>query len=78
MCPGINTDLDQIQDVRKTAIIAEELNKLGVDIAALQETRLAETGSLREAKYTFFWCGKSRDETATTRCGFCSEKKTSR
>ena len=58
MCPGINTDLDQIQDVRKTAIISEELNELGVDIAALQETRLAETGSLREAKYTFFWCGK--------------------
>ena len=35
MCPGIKTDLDQIQDVSKTAIISEELDKLSVDIAAL-------------------------------------------
>ena len=75
MCPGINTDLDQIQDVKKTAIISEELNKLGVDIAALQETRLAETGSLREAKYTFFWCGKSRDEPRQHGVGFAVKNK---
>ena len=75
MCPGINTDLDQIQDVRKTAIISEELNKLDVDIAALQETRLTETGSLREAKYTLFWCGKSRDKPRQHGVGLAVKNK---
>ena len=78
MCPGINTDLDQIQDVRRTAILSEELNKLSVDIAVLQETRLAETGSLREAKYTFFWCGKSCDEPRQHGVAFAVKKRTSR
>ena len=75
MCPGINTDLDQIQDVRKTAINSEELNKLGVDIAALQETKLAETGSLREAKYSILLVWQVSRQTATIQCGLYSEKR---
>ena len=37
---GKYTVLDQIQDVRKTAITHETLNELGVNIAAPQDTRL--------------------------------------
>jgi len=40
----------------RTALIAAELNRYKVDIAALSETRLAEEGSLSEVRegYTFF------------------------
>ena len=52
-----------ISDVRKTAIIINELLRLHIDIAALQEpTRLADTGCLRESDYTFFWHGKKEDQ----------------
>ena len=54
MCPGFSTDLTNIDDVRKTAVIDAELDRLNIDIAGLQETRLAEEGSLRENNYTFF------------------------
>ena len=59
MCPGLSDDLQQIHDARKTAIIDCELSKLKVDIAALQETRLPASGSLKEKDYTFFWQGPS-------------------
>ena len=36
--------------------------RLQVDIAALQETRLPDNGSLKEESYTFFWKGQSADE----------------
>ena len=44
---------------RRTAIVAAELAKYSVDIAALSETRLADEGSLEERGegYTFFWRG---------------------
>ena len=49
---------------RRTALIARELSRYNIDIAALSETRLAEEGSLAEPKggYTFFWRGKAKDE----------------
>ena len=56
MCPGLSDDLQQVKDARKTAIIDSELAKRNIDLAALQETRLAASGSLKE-KYTFFWQG---------------------
>ena len=40
--PGLSNDLQQINDSRKTAIIDSELDRLNIDIATLQETRLAE------------------------------------
>lgn len=51
------TDSERPQ--RRTALIAYELKKYNVDIAALSETRLAEEGTLREEGegYTFFWKG---------------------
>ena len=49
---------------RRTALIARELARYQIDIAALSETRLAEEGSVAEPKggYTFFWKGKAKDE----------------
>jgi hypothetical protein len=59
MCPGHSTDLNKINDVRKTAVIDAELNRLNMDISGRQETRLLEDGSHREKNYTSFleWWG---------------------
>ena len=44
---------------RRTALIPLELERYGVDIAALSETRLSGEGSITEVGggYTFFWKG---------------------
>ena len=42
---------------RQTALVARELDRYNIDIAALQETRLEGQGSLQK-NYTFFWIGK--------------------
>ena len=54
MCPGHNSDPLSVNDLSKTAVIDKELSRLNIDVAALQETRLPEVGSLRERNYTFF------------------------
>ena len=48
---------------RRTALIAMELKRYNIDVAALSETRLAEQGKLREvgAGYTFYWVGHPAD-----------------
>ncbi|VDM03120.1 unnamed protein product [Schistocephalus solidus] len=45
---------------RRTALVARELARYKVDIAALSETRFSEQGQLEEvdAGYTFFWSGR--------------------
>ncbi|XP_070543804.1 craniofacial development protein 2-like [Ptychodera flava] len=70
MMPGLSDDLQMIDDKRKTAVIDAELTRLQVDIAALQETRLANDGSLQEQQYTFFWKGKAQDERREYGVGF--------
>nr|VZI01801.1 unnamed protein product [Spirometra erinaceieuropaei] len=49
---------------RSTALVARELARYKVDIAALSETRFSEEGQLEEvgAGYTFFWSGRPRAE----------------
>nr|VZI47289.1 unnamed protein product [Spirometra erinaceieuropaei] len=49
---------------RRTALVAPELARYKVDIAALSETRFSEQGQLEEvgAGYTFFWSGRPRAE----------------
>ena len=49
---------------RGTALVARELQRYRVDIAALGETRIADDGPLREegGDYTFFWKGKPQAE----------------
>nr|VZI05636.1 unnamed protein product [Spirometra erinaceieuropaei] len=49
---------------RRTALVARELARYKVDIAALSETRFSEQGQLEEVGvgYTFFWSGRPRPE----------------
>nr|VZH98596.1 unnamed protein product [Spirometra erinaceieuropaei] len=49
---------------RRTALVARELARYKVDIAALSETRFSEQGQLEEvgAGYTFYWSGRPRAE----------------
>ncbi|KAK2555651.1 Craniofacial development protein 2 [Acropora cervicornis] len=70
MCPGLSSDLQGIDDARKTAVINKELARLNIDVACLQETRLPDGGSLRETDYTFFWKGLSQDEPRQHGVGF--------
>ncbi len=70
LCPGFTADLQQVDNARKTAVIDRELSRLNVDVACLQETRLADNGNIREASYTFFWQGKSSDEPRQHGVGF--------
>ena len=59
MTHGFPTDLHDIRDARKTAVIDEELHRLQMDIAALQETRLQRFSLIvREKHFAFFWKGK--------------------
>ena len=55
---------------RKTAVINDELLRLKTDIAALQETRLADSGSLKEKDYTFYCQGKSAEHRREHGVGF--------
>nr|VZI29203.1 unnamed protein product [Spirometra erinaceieuropaei] len=58
-----NDDLSN-RPVRRTALVARELARYKVDIAALSETRFSEQGQLEvvRAGYTFFWSGRPRAE----------------
>ena len=69
MCPGLSAYIQQMEDFRKTAIINKELRRLNIDVACLLETRLADSGSLRELDY-FFWQGFSQDEPRQHGVGF--------
>ena len=48
MTADLSDDLLQIDAASKTAIIDAELHQLDIDIEALQETSLADNGSLTE------------------------------
>lgn len=75
MTTGLNMDIRDIDGPRKTAVISSELARLNVDIAALQETRLADYGSLREKEYTFFWQGKSEEDRREQGVGFAIKNR---
>ena len=62
MLTGIYEDLQDVSDSRKTAVINKELMRLNVDIATLQETRLADSGVLKEKYYIFYSQGKGSGE----------------
>jgi len=63
---------DTQRPARRTALIAAELRRYNVDIAALSETRLADEGSLTEVGggYTFFWKGLHPDDRRIHGVGF--------
>ena len=75
MLTGITKDIHDIDRLRKTAVISRELDRLNVDIAALQEIRLAGCGSLKGKEYTFFWQGRDEDETREHGVGFAISNK---
>ena len=74
MCTGMTEDLQTMDNSRKSAIIDRELKRLNIDIAALQETRLPDSGSVDEEHYTFYWQGKSAEETREYGVGFAVKK----
>ncbi|XP_063586262.1 uncharacterized protein LOC134763626 [Penaeus indicus] len=64
-------DADQRPE-RMTAIVGHGLARYNIAIAALSETRRADTGSVREmgVGYTFFWSGKMETEPRVSGVGF--------
>ena len=65
---------------RKTALIARELSKYKIDIAALSETHLADSGELCEDRggYTYYWIGKASHERASSGVGFAIKNNIAR
>ena len=63
---------DSNRPERRSALIAHELSRLNIDIAALSEVRFPEVGSLQErgAGYTLFWSGKPATERRLSGVGF--------
>ena len=59
---------------RRTALVAMELAKYNIDIAALYETRFSESGSLDDLEYSFFWSGKPEGERREAGVGFAIKK----
>ena len=59
---------------RRTALVAMELAKYNIDIAALCETRFSESGSLNDLEYSFFLSGKPKGERREDRSGLCYQK----
>jgi exonuclease III len=55
---------------RQTALVAKELSRYNIDIAALCETRLAQSDSMIDSGYTFFWSGKPESERRESGVGF--------
>ena len=57
---------------RRTALVAKELARYDIDIAALSETRREDMGLLEEKSigYTFFWSGRSSEERRVSGVGF--------
>ena len=63
---------DSSRPERRTALVAMELARYNIDVAALSETRLADEGQISEtgAGYTFFWKGKTAEEPRLHGVGF--------
>jgi len=57
---------------RRTALVARQLARYNVDIAALSETRLADQVRLTEIRcgYIFFWSGRGVTERRESGVGF--------
>ena len=59
---------------RRTALVAMELAKYNIDIAALCETRFSESGSLNDLEYSFFWSDRPKGERREAGVGFAIKK----
>lgn len=65
---------------RKTALIARELGRYNIDIAAISETHLSDSGELCEqlGGYTYYWHGKPACERASSGVGFAIRNQIAR
>ena len=68
----LNDSPGNVRLERSTALVARELQRYNIDIAALTETRLPDSGTLteRSAGYTFYWQGKPSTEKRESGVGF--------
>lgn len=68
----LDSNLTADRPARRTALIAQELGRYDIDVAALAETRLPDEGSLTEDQggYTFYWKGYSTEERRLHGVGF--------
>ena len=57
-------------DLRKTSLLNHELHWLSIDIVALSETQLPDSGSIKESIYTIFWDGKPQGQKREQGVGF--------
>ena len=48
--------------MRRTAVVSKQLERLNIDIAGLQETRLEGEGVKKEENFTIFWSGVKAGE----------------
>ena len=64
--------VDSNRPERRSALVAHELSRLNIDIAALSEVRFPDEGSLTEhgAGYTLYWSGKPKSERRLSGVGF--------
>lgn len=72
-CWNVRTLIDNEKRIeRKTAVLAKELQRYNVDIAALSETRFAGEDQIVESDsgYTIFWSGKTEKEKRESGVGF--------
>ncbi|GCC20563.1 hypothetical protein chiPu_0019125 [Chiloscyllium punctatum] len=58
------------QRLKKIAVINDELKRLNMYVAALQDTRLAEAGSLKVMDYVFYWLVEGSHKTREDGVGF--------
>ena len=73
-CWNVRTMIDKADSSRperRSALVAHELSRLNIDIAALSEVRFADAGSLKEhgAGYTLYWSGKPSTERRSSGVG---------
>ena len=70
MLPGIENRDIKDSEYRRISEIGGELQRLNLDIVALQETRIEDMGKLQEKNFTFFWKGLPPGERRIHGVGF--------
>ena len=78
-CWNVRTLLDRAESnrpERRTALIAQQLRRYNIELAALSETRLSDKSNLKEhgLGYTFYWIGKPEGEKRESGVGFAIRK----
>ena len=71
---GLSASLQDIKNSRKTAVINDELRRLNVDIATLQETRLADLYPEGEGLHILL-AGETLQSAQRARSRNCSEEQ---